>query len=690
MTKSNEDSTEEFELDLNNAEFQQVLSLISTTRSSVYMTGRAGTGKSTFLKYIVSHVNKKIVVLAPTGIAAVNAGGVTLHSFFKIPQRPLIPGDTDFYPAEKLLKRQKYSREKLKLLQNLELIVIDEISMVRADILDFINHVLQSVMPRGSRQRREPFGGKQLLLVGDAFQLEPVTKAEDRDILHRFYSDYFFFNARIFGSLHLVNIELKKVYRQNEQTFLSLLDRVRVNALTANDLQLINSRYDKNFEASDDELYITLCTRRDSADFINETHLGKLDTKEAVYEAEVWGEFAESSFPTSKVLTLKVGAQVIFVKNDKEHRWYNGTIARVVDVDETGVWVEDENLERNFVEVEEWSNVRYRYNEEEEKVEEEVIGSFKQIPLNLAWAITIHKSQGLTFDRAIIDIGSGAFACGQSYVALSRCRTLEGIILRTPMSQRDIRVNNSVVLYSKQMNDQRDSDDHLRISRSNGLFKMARISFAHRDFQDAVRSFCEAAKLCPEAIERPAVQRLIAKQFGVINRLENEIEGLILDKRKREDELRDFAEEYYLLSAECIHKYNEKSAAIGNLNKCLRLNPKHVNALLLRAAIHCDCGEYEDAIADCNLALSLHPTNTKSLRQRAMIYSKMRRYDEAYADLHNATIVNDSEAVSFRMLANVCEKLGFNDEADEYNDIADSLERLPPDDDQSSSDDLPF
>ncbi len=671
---------EELMLDLENPEFQQVYNLVMTTNSSVYMTGRAGTGKSTFLKYIVRNCKKKLVVLAPTGIAAVNAGGVTLHSFFNIPQQPLMPDDENFHPSHKLLARQKYTREKVKLLQEIELIIIDEISMVRADILDFVNYVLQSIMPRGSRQRREPFGGKQLLLVGDAYQLEPVVTNNDWDILRRVYTTPFFFGAQVFGKVPLINIELRKVYRQHERDFLSMLDRVRINATTQSDLDLINSRVQSDFEPSDDELFITLCTRRNQAVSINETHLDQLDTEPQTYTATVVGEFKETSYPTSRVLVLKPGAQVIFVKNDKDRRWFNGTIARVVDTEEDGVWVETDEQNSLFVAPEEWTNVKYRYNEEKKVVEEDVIGSFSQIPLNLAWAITIHKSQGLTFDRAIIDITGGAFSCGQSYVALSRCRTLEGMVLRTPMRYADIKVNESVVAFSRSANDQRVIADQMSLSRAQGFMQMANLAFMQRDYEHSVKYFCEGARLRPELLERPAIQRLIARRLSVVSRLEEEVEKLLLDRQARNAELADFAQEYYLLSVECIHKYHETQAAIANLDKCLRLAPDHVEALLLRAAIRCDTGEYEDSIADCDEAVRVNPQNVKALYQRARVYVKLRNFGQAYIDLIKVISLDDVNASAYRLLSDVCRYLGEDDEAQRYDDIADAIENIDYDD----------
>ena len=307
--------------DKQNKEFQDALNLIKYTRQSLFLTGKAGTGKSTFLRYICENSKKKHVVLAPTGIAAINAGGSTLHSFFKLPFYPLLPDDPNFSLQKgRIHDFFKYTKTHRKLLQELELVIIDEISMVRADIIDAVDRILRVY----SHNLREPFGGKQILLVGDVFQLEPVVKSDEREILNRFYPTPYFFSARVFSQIDLVSIELQKVYRQSDPVFIGVLDRIRNNTVGATDLQLLNRRYGTDIEQSEEDLYITLATRRDQVDHINERKLNELPGEAVTFSGNIQGDFPESSLPTSQELVLKTGAQVIFIKNDFEKRWVNG------------------------------------------------------------------------------------------------------------------------------------------------------------------------------------------------------------------------------------------------------------------------------------------------------------------------------------------------------------------------------
>lgn len=356
---------EDIEIDLQNPEFQSTLKLIQFTRNSVFLTGKAGTGKSTLLKYICSHTRKKHVVLAPTGIAAINAGGSTLHSFFKLPFHPLLPDDPRF-SFRKLKEFLKYNSAHQKLVRETELIIIDEISMVRADIIDFIDRILRLY----SRNLREPFGGKQLLLVGDIFQLEPVVKAGEREILNRYYPTPYFFSAKVFQEMRLVSIELKKVYRQQDAAFIAVLDHIRTNQAGSADLQLLNSRWNRtNDDKLSHGLNITLATRRDNVDFINRRKLSEIDTESTLFKGEIQGEFPESSLPTLMELELKPGAQVIFVKNDQDKRWVNGTLGTVSAIDEKNghIYVVTEDGTEMEVTREVWSNMRYTYNEQEKR-----------------------------------------------------------------------------------------------------------------------------------------------------------------------------------------------------------------------------------------------------------------------------------------------------------------------------------
>ena len=366
---------------MDNLEFQQALQIIQFTRRSLFLTGKAGTGKSTFLRYICNHTKKKHVVLAPTGIAAINAGGSTLHSFFKLPFHPLLPNDSR-YNRRNIRETLKYNGEKRKLLRELELIIIDEISMVRADIIDFIDKVLRIYC----RNMREPFGGKQLLLVGDIYQLEPVVREEDRQLLRPFYPSSFFFDAKVFHEMQLVSIELRTVYRQTDPVFINILDHIRTSLVSAIDLNMLNARVNAVLHSSregENGLEITLSTRRDTVDYINDRELASLPGEPTMFEGVIKDDFPESSLPTPKELYIKPGAHIIFIKNDMNRRWVNGTLGVVEAIDEEHgiVWIVTEDGNEYEVERDRWANVRYTFNEKEQKIEEEEIGVYIQFPI---------------------------------------------------------------------------------------------------------------------------------------------------------------------------------------------------------------------------------------------------------------------------------------------------------------------
>ena len=366
--------------DTQNKEFQDALNLIQYTRQSVFLTGKAGTGKSTFLKYICANTKKKHVVLAPTGIAAINAGGSTLHSFFKLPFYPLLPDDPNFsLQRGRIHEFFKYTKPHRKLLEELELVIIDEISMVRADIIDAVDRILRVY----SRNLREPFGGKQILLVGDVFQLEPVVKGDEREILNRFYPTPYFFSARVFGQIDLVSIELQKVYRQTDSKFIHVLDHIRNNTVGSAELQLLNTRYGTQIEQSEADMYITLATRRDNVDYINDKKLAELPGQPYTFSAEINNDFPEYSYPTDDKLILKCGAQVMFVKNDSssEKRYYNGKIGKIVFINPNKITVVDREGNEIVVEKEIWNNVKYTIDPETKEITETITGTFSQYPL---------------------------------------------------------------------------------------------------------------------------------------------------------------------------------------------------------------------------------------------------------------------------------------------------------------------
>lgn len=509
----------DFTVDSSNKEFQDALNLIQYTNQSVFLTGKAGTGKSTFLKYVCQQTKKKHIVLAPTGIAAINAGGSTMHSFFKLPFYPLLPNDPNLsLQRGRIHEFFKYSKQHRKLLEQTELLIIDEISMVRADIIDAIDRVLRVY----SRNLRQPFGGKQVLVVGDIFQLEPVVKSDELEILKRFYPTPYFFSARVFSQIDLVSIELQKVYRQTDRAFVSILDRIRNNTAMAADLQLLNTRFQAEINPGEEGMHITLATRRDTVDYINERKLAELPGEPTVFEGEIKGDFPESSLPTSKELVLKPGAQVIFVKNDMEKRWVNGTIGVVSVIDEEGIiYIVTEGGEEYMVEKEAWRNIRYTYNEEKKEIVEEELGVFIQYPIRLAWAITIHKSQGLTFSRVVIDFTGGVFAGGQAYVALSRCTSLEGIQLRKPIHREDIFVKPEIVKFAERFNNQQAIDKALKQAHADVEYAAAARAFDRGDFEQCLEHFFIAIHARYD-IEKPIPKRLIRKKLGIINKMRAE------------------------------------------------------------------------------------------------------------------------------------------------------------------------
>ena len=421
-----------------NQELSHAWDFVEHTGRSIFLTGKAGTGKTTFLKTVVEQSSKRCIVVAPTGVAAINAGGMTIHSFFQLPFSP-------FVPNAQIKSKFDFGKEKRKIISSLDLLIIDEISMVRSDLLDAIDSVL-----RRFRDRYKPFGGVQLMMIGDLQQLTPVVTPEDERMLSAYYDTPYFFGSKALAQIDYVTIQLEKVYRQQDNIFLELLNHIREGHPTTEDLALMNSRFKPTFIPKPEEGYIRLTTHNQMANNYNETELQKLHAQAYTYQAKIEGTFPDFSYPTAETLTLKVGAQVMFVKNDPsgEHRYYNGRIGHVTYADSNRLLVycpgDNEAIE---VEPLEWENSRYTLNEETREIETEVLGKFSQLPLRLAWAITIHKSQGLTFDRAIID-ASLSFAPGQVYVALSRCKSLEGMVLASQIPPHaiinDERVDNYI------------------------------------------------------------------------------------------------------------------------------------------------------------------------------------------------------------------------------------------------------
>lgn len=436
----------DFELDIADVAFD----IVENTRRNVFLTGEAGTGKTTFLKRVLRDTDKRCVVVAPTGVAAINAGGSTIHSMFGLPTRMFLPTMSVVDPnvsqnIPMLQSHFHYPKPKLDLFKNLDLLIIDEISMVRADLFDAIDHAL-----RFARRSQLPFGGVQVLLIGDLFQLPPVVKNEEKPLLETYYESEFFFSSKAYFALNVMQMQLNKVYRQSNRTFISLLNNVRNAQLNDGDFEILQDRYQPHFEP-DEEGFVTLCSHNSTADSINKEKLAKLPGESFQFHAEIRGDFFESQYPAEPILELKEGAQVMFIKNDisGEKKYYNGKIAVVSHISQDKIEVVVPNS-REIIEVEKdvWQNLKYQYDEIEDRVNQNEVGSFTHFPLKLAWAITIHKSQGLTLEKVIID-AERSFAPGQVYVALSRCVSLDGLYLKSGINGRNIFIDPRIVEYSQ-------------------------------------------------------------------------------------------------------------------------------------------------------------------------------------------------------------------------------------------------
>ncbi len=660
------------EIDTSSPEFQNALSVIRYTNHSLFLTGKAGTGKSTFLRYVCSEVKKKHVVLAPTGIAAINAGGSTLHSFFKLPFYPLLPEDPKFAPAH-IRDFLKYNKSHIKLLRRVELIIIDEISMVRADIIDFIDRVLRVYCGN----MRQPFGGKQMLLVGDIFQLEPVVKSDERTILNKFYPNPYFFSARVFREMQLVSIELTQVFRQKDKGFIATLDRIRDNTATDLELRLLNTRHIATpAERPPHELSIVLATRRDNVDFINSSELDKLPGDPITLKGVIKGEFPASSLPTLMELEVKEGAQIIFVKNDPEHRWVNGTLGTIAHIDmEAGlIYVDTETHSSLCVEPEHWSNVRYTYNEQEKRIEEEELGTFTQYPFRLAWAITIHKSQGLTFHRATIDFGGGTFTGGQAYVALSRCTSLEGLTLTRKISRSDIFISPDVVNFARQFNNEDRLRNALATTKADTEYRACVQAFDQGDMEACIAHFITAIH-CRYDIEKPQIRRLIRKKLNVINKLREESVECKEKLLQNEQRMSKYAKEYYLMGNECITQAHHPKSAIANYRKAIDMYPEYTDAHVQLGNTYLKEGMHHEALTHLNRAVQLSPAAFKVYYQRGKAHMAMSHYEEAINDLDHAARIKEDHPQAHHLLGDCYAAIGQEEKAVIYWSLADELRK---------------
>lgn len=612
-----------------NTVFTLAAEFINNTSRSVFLTGKAGTGKTTFLKYICSHSHKNLAVAAPTGVAAINAGGMTLHSLFQLPIGVYLPG---FRSPESrvavtnrntLFKNLKLSNSKRELLQELELLIIDEVSMVRCDMLDAVDAVLRMV-----RKNQQPFGGVQVLFIGDLFQLSPVAGHDEWNILKEHYESPFFFHAMAVLQSPPISIELTKIYRQRDQQFIDLLNNIRNNEVSAYDFELLNSRLGV---ASNHQEFVTLSTHNYKADTINERELEKLPGTLYQFNAIVQDDFPERNYPTEPVLSLKLGARIMFIKNDssEEKLYYNGKLATVTQIENDSVVVQGDQGAIELTK-ETWRNIRYTYNPEEDKIEEEELGAFTQYPVRLAWAITIHKSQGLTFEKAIIDAGS-SFAPGQVYVALSRCTSLEGLVLQTPITPRQIATDPIVVEYARNLQSELQLKHELQQAVEQYEIEYFLKLFNFGKVQQAIDAWASEipGKKIPNATEAIALGKSL--QVKATNMVE------ISDKTQR------WIEKHFLEA--------RQSGEYTKLIEGLTRSVNHFNKLL-----------HDDFF----LALQQHDADLKAK-------SKVKKYRALVFDL--ATVIS-GKAKKIRQAA-WRNQLLFTDTAREFSGLQQSVEAKP-------------
>ncbi len=527
-----------------NSELALAWQFIENTGTHLFLTGKAGTGKTTFLRKLKRESPKRMVVIAPTGIAAINAGGVTIHSFFQIPFAPYVP-ESSFSTNGQATYRFRFGKEKINIIRSMDLLVIDEISMVRADLLDAVDEML-----RRYRDRHKPFGGVQLLMIGDLQQLAPVVKDEEWQMLKKYYDTPYFFSSRALKQTEYCTIELKTVYRQSDRAFLDLLNRIRENHCDPQVLEALNRRYLPDFQPRKEEGYIRLVTHNYQAQRINNYELEQLPGRSYAFRATIDGKFPEYSYPTDELLELKKGAQVMFVKNDSsgEHRYYNGMIGEITDLSADSIEVRAKDSTATFLlQEEEWANAKYVLDEESKEIVEDIEGTFRQFPLKLAWAITIHKSQGLTFERAIID-ASSSFAHGQTYVALSRCKTLEGLVLSAPLSAKAVISDRAVDRFTEEARRNEPDEDRFHSLQRTYFHELLSGLFDFRPLEQSLQRYVRLIdehlyKLYPKqlAAYKAEAERfhekvvIVAQKFGMqYNRLIDAAQNYATDETLQE------------------------------------------------------------------------------------------------------------------------------------------------------------
>lgn len=589
---------------IENPLFELAEKFVRETSRSIFLTGKAGTGKTTFLKKIKASTAKNTIVVAPTGVAAINAGGTTIHSFFQLPFTPFIPAKKSYYDRSlsdrySLLQNMRIEAEKRNMFRDLELLIIDEVSMVRCDVLDSIDIVLRHFR----RKENLPFGGVQVLFIGDLFQLPPVVQHQEWSILQEFYESPFFFDAHVMRETNPVYIELKKIFRQRDEDFIEILNRVRNNEVTSRDIETLNERYNPDFNPGEAK-YITLTTHNSKADKINTGKLAAIDESEHFFEALVEGDFPERAFPTERVLTLKKGAQIMFIKNDLERirRYYNGKIGTLSRIEEDRIFVVFPDLDGEMeVEKDTWRNMRYSYHPGARGIEEEVIGTFTQYPVRLAWAITIHKSQGLTFENAIIDAGS-SFASGQVYVALSRCTTLQGLVLRSRIFRQSVMTDERVLDFAENELSEARLKPLLEIGKQQYVVDKLLELFDFAIIRDQVRTlriFVDGRKNFDKEeafILLDSADSKLARQQEIADKFSNQLRGLVLQqdyesvkKRVRQgvEYFREFIDKEVIVPFEEYQVLLKERKKVKKMIKCIdeSLSLMRTNRELLEKSI---------------------------------------------------------------------------------------------------------
>ncbi len=624
-------------LDPDNLEFNNAVELIKVGYPVVYLTGKAGTGKTTFLRYIKKNISPlNTVILAPTGVAAINAGGQTIHSFFQIKPSVYIPDDkrlrtkADQNETDKstIYDHFKYQKDKVEIIRAMELLIIDEVSMLRCDLLDVVDKILRVYR----KNLKKKFGGVRVLLIGDTFQLPPIADYEQWEILKKFYESQFFFSSKVIKNETPVIIELKKIYRQKEEVYINLLNKIRVNNINEEELNLLNSKYKPNFKPHNDEGYITLATHNQIVNSTNLEKLNNLNSELFVFEAEIKGVFPDSNFPTEKILQIKEDAQIMFIKNNRQKNYYNGKIALVKKINEGEITIEflseeDEFEKRNIIVLEKeiWKNIRYKWNEDEHRIDEETIGTFTQFPIRLAWAITVHKSQGLTFEKVIADL-NGAFASGQVYVALSRCTSFNGLVLKTKIDKSAIKADQNAINFAKNETPETLITEELKSGRADYFYNKAASSLKDNDIRSAISNYTKAIKFRNDTESEIFIrylrlyhnklysQSIKLKEANLsVNELSSKLEDTngLLEKIKAESEgFRSEAIEYRNKHKEAIDKLNISKQEYSNLSKEI----EEVKSSLLKSEVIVNL--QNDSIKDKDMLIKKYERKISDLENK--------------------------------------------------------------------------